>query len=172
MIRSLPLAECSASHRRYSILASTGSRNATCRHSSLGTCHCAGSAGSAFTLIELLVVVAVIAVLAGITLAAMGGAQQKGARDRSAAEVAAIANALERYKMQNDRYPPASGTNLPFSAIEQFMEANPSSISGNILLDPYGAPYNYRMPGTRNIATFDVWSGGATANTNDDIGNW
>ena len=133
----------------------------------------AGRAGGAFTLIELLVVVAVIALLAGITLAALGGANQKAARDRAAAEVAALANALERYKMQNDAYPPASGTNLVFTNIEMFMEVNPSSMSGTQLLDPFGAPYRYRNPGQVNIATFDVWSDGAsTTNTNDDIGNW
>ena len=173
MKRSLPLAQCSVFSRQFSAPAGTGNRNPITPHSSLSTCHCARSAGTAFTLIELLVVVAVIAILAGITLAALGGANQKAARDRAAAEVAALANALERYKMQNDAYPPASGTNLVFTNIEMFMEVNPSSMSGTQLLDPFGAPYRYRNPGQVNIATFDVWSDGAsTTNTNDDIGNW
>jgi general secretion pathway protein G len=136
-------------------------------------------ARAAFTLIELLVVVAVIAVLAGFTLAAMGGINQKAARDRSKAEVAAIANALERFKSQNDRYPAANGANLPYAAIRAFLPVSDSSLSTNgsvvVFNDPYGTPYLYRLPGSNNIATFDVWSAGqnssATA-TNDDIGNW
>jgi len=192
MKSSLPLAQCwlrpvwsprrpicgspslgSVFSRQFSATAGAGNRNPITPHSSLSTCHCARSAGTAFTLIELLIVVAVIAILAGITLAALGGANQKSARDRTAAEVAALANAIERYKMQNDAYPPASGTNLVFANIEMFMEVNPSSMSGTQLLDPFGAPYRYRNPGQVNIATFDVWSDGAsTTNTNDDIGNW
>jgi general secretion pathway protein G len=120
-----------------------------------------------------MIVVAVIAILAGITLAALGGAQSKGARDRTAAEVVALANAIERYKTQYDTYPPATGTNLVFTNIQVFMPARPGSISGNDLLDPYGNPYRYRFPGQVNLATFDVWSDGQSANdTNDDIGNW
>ena len=138
-----------------------------------------GREGGAFTLIELLVVVAVIALLAGFTLAAMGGINQKAARDRTKAEVAAIANALERFKSQNDRYPAANGSNLPYAAIRAFLPVSDSSLSTNgsvvVFNDPYGTPYLYRLPGSNNIATFDVWSAGqnssATA-TNDDIGNW
>lgn len=136
--------------------------------------HCLPRGGGAFTLVELLVVVAVIAILAGITLAALGGAQGKGARDRAAAEVSALANAIERYKMQNDAYPPASGTNLVFTNIKMFMEMQLSSLSGNYLLDPFGNNYHYstNRSGQVNLATFDIWSDGATTATNDDIGNW
>ncbi len=137
-----------------------------------------GSGRSGFTLIELLVVVAVIAVLAGITLAAMGGVNQKAARDRTKAEIAAIVNALERFKSQNDSYPPAAASNLPYADISAFLPASASSLTTNgssvTLNDPYGNPYFYQNPGSNNIATFDVWS---TAGASDDeihkhIGNW
>ena len=145
------------------------------RYSPPVTRHSTRRAGGAFTLIELLVVVAVIAILAGITLAALGGINQKGARDRTRAEIAGIVNALERYKSQNDVYPAANGSNLPYAVISAFMpQVNPDGNLTN-LTDPYGNNYLYRFPGTQNMATFDVWSPGVDANasaTNDDIGNW
>jgi len=129
-----------------------------------------------FTLIELLVVMALVGVLASLTLAALSGAQTKSARDRAATEVVALANAIERYKTQNDMYPPPSGTNLRFSDISMYMPASPGAVSGESLLDPFGNPYRYRtgnVPGQINMATFDVWSGGPDSDaTNDDIGNW
>jgi general secretion pathway protein G len=137
--------------------------------------HRTSCGGAGFTLIELLVVVAVIAILAGITLAALGGLNQKGARDRTKAEIAGIVNALERYKSQNDTYPPASGSNLPYAAISAFMPQLTSDAVVTNLTDPYGSTYLYRFPGTRNMATFDVWSAGqdtSSSATNDDIGNW
>jgi len=126
-----------------------------------------------FTILEILAVVAVIAVLAGLTLGALGGVQQKAARERTFAEIAAIANALERYRVQNDAYPsgPGAGT-LSVTNISAFMEIKPDSVAGDSFRDPFGNPYFYLCPGTRNIATFDVWSGGPTSATNDDIGNW
>jgi general secretion pathway protein G len=128
---------------------------------------------AAFTLIELLVVVAVIAILAGITMAAMGGVQEKAARDRARAEIAAIANAIEQFRNINDTYPPEGATNL-YTAIAPFFETQNSQVSSNALVDPFGNPYQYstNRPNMRNPASFDLWSPGKNPETNDDIGNW
>src|ERR1700752_3263650 len=60
---------------------------------------------SAFTIIELLVVIPIIFVLAGLTLSTVGYVQNKGARSRAEAEIAAISAALENYKADNGIYP-------------------------------------------------------------------
>jgi general secretion pathway protein G len=137
----------------------------------------------AFTLIELLVTITVIAILAGITLAAMGGVNQKATRDKTKAEIAAISNALEQFKSVRDDYPTNSDTNNFYplvmtndvNSIQLFFIANKiQTSSSNQLLDSYGNAYLYKKPGTKNPASFDVFSRGrdGLTNTSDDIGNW
>ncbi|MDB6120166.1 MAG: ral secretion pathway protein, partial [Verrucomicrobiaceae bacterium] len=43
-----------------------------------------------------------------------------------------------------------------------------------LTLDPWGNPYNYRKPGTKDKNGYDVYSNGpdGQADTGDDIGNW
>src|SRR5687767_7849084 len=65
----------------------------------------------AFTVMELLVVMTIILVLAGLILAASGYVQQKGARSRAEAEIAAISAALENYRADNGIYPRDARTN-------------------------------------------------------------
>ena len=133
-----------------------------------------------FTLIEILVTITVIALLAGLTLAAVGGVNQKASRDKAKAEIAAICNALEQYKSVNDSYPPAgTGGTVPFTptgeTIRPFYIANKiETNSSGQLQDPYGNAYLYKKPGNKNPASFDVFSTGkdGAANTTDDIGNW
>ena len=135
---------------------------------------------SGFTLIELLVTVTVIALLAGLTLAAVGGVNQKSSRDKAKAEIAAISNALEQYKSVNDTYPAAGGNGtVPFAetgeTIRPFYIANKiETNSSGQLTDPYGNAYRYQLPpGTKNPASFDVWSTGkSSSDSTDDIGNW
>ena len=124
------------------------------------------SSSPAFTLIEILVTITVIAILAGITLAAMGGVNQKATRDKTKAEIAAISNALEQYKSVNDTYP----SSISFSVIGPFYQANKvqTNTTGQ-LLDSYGNAYQYLIPGTKNPASFDVW---ATDSKGNIIGNW
>jgi general secretion pathway protein G len=128
---------------------------------------------AAFTLIELLVVIAIIGILAGITIAAMGGVNEKAARDRTVGDIAAISNALEVYRSRFDAYPPPTNSDrLPFLAIAPFFETRSSQTNANLLLDFYGQEFRYRYPGQRNTATFDLWSVGKNRSTNDHIGNW
>lgn len=139
------------------------------------------SPSPAFTLIELLVTITVIALLAGLTLAAVGGVNQKAYRDKAKAEIAAISNALEQYKSVNDTYPVAGGNGtVPFASsgnatIRPFYIANRISTNASgQLTDPYGNAYLYIKPGSKNRASFDVYSKGkdGATNTTDDIGNW
>jgi type II secretory pathway pseudopilin PulG len=65
----------------------------------------------AFTIIELLVVISIIIALAALVLGTAGYVQQKGARSRAEAEVAAMSAALESYKTDNGVYPSSSNTN-------------------------------------------------------------
>ncbi len=66
---------------------------------------------TAFTLIELLLVMVVILILVGIVIALAGPAQTRAARARATAEIEALRNGLERYKVDNAVYPSSNATN-------------------------------------------------------------
>lgn len=65
---------------------------------------------AAFTLVELLLVMVVILILVGIVIALAGPAQTRAARARATAEIEALRNGLERYKVDNAVYPSAGAT--------------------------------------------------------------
>jgi general secretion pathway protein G len=132
----------------------------------------------AFTLIEILVVVAVITILAGITIGTLGGVNEKASRDRAKAEVAAISSALEAYRAEFGSYPtPLNSSNVPHTNIAGYLPAEKIQATNGTLMDPYGQPYIYLLPGgaipTRNRVGFDLYSlGKDPAKTNAWIGNW
>jgi general secretion pathway protein G len=42
-----------------------------------------------------------------------------------------------------------------------------------MIMDPWGNPYQYRRPGLKNADGFDIWSFGKDGiESADDIGNW
>jgi general secretion pathway protein G len=166
MKRSLPLAQCSVGGLQFS-----GPRRV----------------GAGFTLIELMVVIGVIAILAGFVLAAMGGVNDRAARSRAKAEIAAMANALETYRSQHGSYPSnkivtigkTKVTTVPYATISNWYEPPTGSLQNEgtadaYLTDPYGNAYTYLFPQpVRNFATYDLFSGGRNPNeTNSWIGNW
>jgi general secretion pathway protein G len=139
-----------------------------------------------FTLIELLIVITIIAILASLVLAVAGSIQNKGARSRTEAEIAAMGAALENYKADNGDYPNNSVANnsaalvttlMPSSGKVYFEFKTKSLDANNNFLDPFGSSYNYRYPGLPNQSgtnNYDLWStaGGASTNTNTWIKNW
>jgi prepilin-type N-terminal cleavage/methylation domain-containing protein len=62
---------------------------------------------AAFTILEILVVMTIVLVLAALILATSSYVQNKGARSRAEAEIAAMSSALENYKADNGVYPVA-----------------------------------------------------------------
>ena len=142
---------------------------------------------AAFTLLELLTVMAIIITLAGIVLAGVGYAQQKAARDRATAEIAALGAALESYKADNGEYPrnatsdglqPTASANAPALEAAQLLYSSlngkyfpfkwdmlnpaPTAASNDpntarAVIDPFGNNYGYS---TRYLA-------GATTNYNN-----
>ena len=67
-----------------------------------------------WTLIEILMVLSIIAILIGITLGVSTGVRQRAAVGKAKVELAAIASALERYRVQYGDYP-RTGVPTPFA---------------------------------------------------------
>lgn len=125
---------------------------------------CTGRPG--FTLLELLVVVAIIVILAGLTLGTLGYVNRKGAESRARAEVAALAAAIDSYKLDFGAYP---ATNTLFRELtgrgtvnsnKVFIEPTPGMFTNEQFVDPWGTAYQYRIgaQATNNVGFFDLWT--------------
>jgi type II secretion system protein G len=131
-----------------------------------------------FTLIELLVVIAIIAILAGLTLSTLGYVQRKGAESRARAEVAALAAAINEYKLEFGAYPPdqtvlfqelvGSGT---INTNKVLFEPSPRMVKDNKFVDPWGDNYVYTTNATVNVGSYDLYSRAGEPNTNSWIRN-
>ena len=114
---------------------------------------------SGFTLIEILVVIVVIAILA--TLVAPNIFQHVGAaKDATAkSQIEMLGAALDAYRLDNGRYP---STEQGLNALWEKPTIDPPANWRNpylrkpVPLDPWGRPYIYASPGTRNASGYDL----------------
>jgi prepilin-type N-terminal cleavage/methylation domain-containing protein len=120
---------------------------------------------SGLTLIELIAVIAIIGVLAAITFGLARGVRDRAAIGKARVEIAAIAQALESYRVRYGDYPQTSNaatmlqcligklgpngvalTDKPVIEMGRFSTANnadPFTTVTAVLADPFGKSYNY-----------------------------
>lgn len=131
-----------------------------------------------FTLLEIMVVVIILGVLAATIIPQFVGTTQEAKVGAAKAHVAELESALERYQVHMDRYPTQDEG---LGALEKAPATDASKWRGPYIKklrpDPWGNPYQYRRPGSRNTAGFDLWSRGADnadggEGDGADVGNW
>jgi general secretion pathway protein G len=112
-----------------------------------------------FTLLELLVVLVILGLLVGYVapryFAQVGKSQTKVAR----AQIKALEDALDAYRLDVGHYPNAQ-QGLPALDAQPAGEAawQGPYLSKAVPADPWGHPYQYRIPGEHG--DYDVWSFG------------
>jgi general secretion pathway protein G len=125
-----------------------------------------------FTLVELMVVVVIIGVLATVVTVSVTDYLIKGKQSATRAEIAQMANALQLFYTEFDRYP---DNDEGLALLKKTSPTHPHGILQGDLLDPWGHEYIYVYPGLHGA--FDVCSYGANGQeggtgSDADICSW
>ena len=117
---------------------------------------------SGFTLLELVVVIIVLGLLAGIVAPQIIGRLSEAKSTTAKTQIELLSVALDGYRLDTGSYPT---TDQGLAALRErpTRAPVPASWRGPYLrkavpLDPWGRPYVYRAPGTRNPSAFDLES--------------
>lgn len=130
----------------------------------------------AFTLIEIVLVLAIIALLLGAAIFKLTGVFSSSQKQRVKQDLTTFKSALSVYRM-NAQFFPSTEQGLKALVDKPTSGRIPKSWEATLKseqLDPWGNPYGYRFPGTKNKGEPDIWSFGPDMidGTEDDIGNW
>lgn len=130
-----------------------------------------------FTLIEMLVVLGIIALLATLVAPQVIKYLSKAKTDTATAQIKNLQSAIELYFLDTGHYPPSNeGLLSLIKAPEGLMNWNgPYLRNREGLIDPWGKPYVYVIPGKTN--EYDLTSYGLDAEPggdgeNKDISAW
>ena len=115
---------------------------------------------------------AAISLLVGMGIFAMVGVLDDANVGRAKGDIKTLEINMARYKTMTAKAP---------ESLDDFVR-EPGIFSGSwkplmqksALNDPWGEPYQYRNPGTKNPNGYDLFSKGPDKKegTDDDIGNW
>jgi general secretion pathway protein G len=131
---------------------------------------------SGFTLIEMVLVLGIVALLVGAGIFQLTGVLEGGREKRVKGDLTTLTSALRAYEMQNGFLP---SSEQGVAALVDRPSSRPAPqnwrpMLKKMIVDPWGNPYHYRRPGSKDKGGFDVYSAGedGQADTADDIGNW
>jgi general secretion pathway protein G len=133
------------------------------------------------TLVELLVVLAILALISAIVVVNVLPERDRAAVRKAKIDIGVIETALDQYRLDMLNYPTTEQglavlSTLP-AGVRNSENYRPGGyVRSSALVDPWGAPYQYRFPGERGGA-FDLYSLGADGEPGGegldaDIGNW
>ncbi|WP_425408602.1 type II secretion system major pseudopilin GspG [Hyphococcus sp.] len=133
------------------------------------------------TLVELLVVLAILALISAIVVINVLPARDQAAVDKARIDIGVLETALDQYRLDMLNYPTTQQgldalAAAPADARNATRYRPGGYLRGGAPLDPWGNPYQYRIPGERGGA-YDLFSLGADGQPggeglNADIGNW
>jgi general secretion pathway protein G len=134
----------------------------------------------AFTLVEMLVVLAILGLLIGLVVT---NADKIIGRSNDAVARIYVRDSLKttlvRYRIDLGDYPSTEEglealVVAPGGKADRWHGPYLETPGNKLPLDPWGEPYQYRYPGTKNPGSYDLFSKGAdkVPDTADDIGNW
>ena len=126
-----------------------------------------------FTLIEILLVVIIIGILVSLVAPRLAGRSEEARKQAAKADIdGGISLALDLYEVDNGQYPgkldelvtkPSGAPNWKGPYLKK-----------GVPKDPWGTEYVYRIPGTHNSSSYDLYSLGRDKqeNTEDDVVHW
>ena len=132
---------------------------------------CLNSRG--FTLIEILLVVIIIGILVSLVAPKLAGRSEEARKQAAKADIdGGISLALDLYEVDNGRYP---------GRLEDLLTKPGDAhnwkgpyLKKSIPKDPWGSLYIYKIPGSHNTESYDLFSIGPDKQegSGDDITNW
>ena len=137
-----------------------------------------GSRRAGFTLIEIMAVVVIMGMLMAALAVGITGQIDWARVSTTKAKITRLEQALEFYQMDNARFPTADQglealVTKPTSPPVPRAYAPGGYVKQEALEDPWGQKFQYRIPGTNNPHSFDIWSLGPDGvEGGDDIANW
>ncbi len=130
-----------------------------------------------FTLVELLVVLVILGLLAGLAVPQILQYLSKAKSDTAAVVVQNIDASIDFYRLDMGRFPTqVEGLAALVAPPDESARWNgPYLKSMDMLEDPWGNPYRYRIPGEHGF--YDIFSFGADnqeggEGEDRDLGNW
>ncbi|MFT4045351.1 MAG: type II secretion system major pseudopilin GspG [Solimonas sp.] len=138
-----------------------------------------GARQGGFTLIEIMVVVIILGILAAMVVPKIMDKPDQARVVKAKQDIRALESALNLYKLDNFNYP-STQQGLEALVVRPSGDPEPKNYKAGGYIqtlpkDPWGNPYQYLSPGTRN--EIDIFSYGHDGKPGGegidaDIGNW